>query len=151
IAKFVERHAEWAERKRAEAARRKKEASLSPLTEGDILRLMRQAKEYIPPRAADLAKLIGVEYSGITVRCQRTRWGSCSSKRRLNFNCLLMLTPSEVVDSVIVHELCHLKHMDHSAEFYSDVRRAYPEYDRWNSWLKKNGAVILMRAHLKND
>ena len=100
----------------------------------------------IPERAALLAKRIGVEYNRITIRCQKTRWGSCSSKGNLSFNCLLMLTPPEVIDSVIVHELCHLKYMDHSEKFYAEVQKYCPDYRRCNSWLKKNGKVLMMRV-----
>ena len=57
-----------------------------------------------------------------------------------------MLTPPEVLDSVVVHELCHLFEMNHSARFYERVYAVYPEYDRWNGWLKKNGDLIMARA-----
>ena len=100
----------------------------------------------IPQRAAYYAQRIGVSYGKITIRCQKTRWGSCSSKGNLSFNCLLMLTPPEVLDSVVVHELCHRKFMNHSQQFYQEVLKAYPEYRKWNRWLKKNGVVLLRRA-----
>ena len=56
-----------------------------------------------------------------------------------------MLAPPEVIDSVVVHELCHLKEMNHSPRFYAEVKRVFPNYDRWNDWLKKNGAAIMRR------
>ncbi|MBR3738310.1 MAG: M48 family metallopeptidase, partial [Eubacterium sp.] len=68
-------------------------------------------------------------------------------KGNLNFNCLLMLTPPEVIDSVVVHELCHRKEMNHSKEFYSEVLRVYPEYKKWNKWLKDNGSAIMARMN----
>ncbi|MBR4241372.1 MAG: M48 family metallopeptidase, partial [Eubacterium sp.] len=74
-----------------------------------------------------------------------TKWGSCSSKGNLNFNCLLMLTPPEVIDSVVVHELCHRKEMNHSKRFYDEVLRVYPDYKKWNKWLKDNGSAIMNR------
>ena len=63
----------------------------------------------------------------------------------LNFNCLLMLAPPEVIDSVVVHELCHRKEMNHSPRFYAEVYRVFPEYDKWNKWLKENGGSLLSR------
>ena len=84
-------------------------------------------------------------YGRITIRNQRTRWGSCSVKGNLNFNCLLMLTPPQVLDSVVVHELCHRKEMNHSPAFYEHVLRVFPEYRKWDKWLKENGAAIMAR------
>ena len=74
------------------------------------------------------APLLGVTYGRITIRNQRSRCGSCSGKKNLKFNCLLKLTPSEVIDSVIVHELAHLKEMNHSDRFYAEVLRVFPDY-----------------------
>lgn len=116
------------------------------LSKEELCSLTLEAKKIIPERAAYYAEIIGVSYGKITIRTQRTRWGSCSSKGNLNFNCLLMLTPPQVIDSVIVHELCHLKEMNHSKRFYAEVYKAYPEYDKWNKWLKDNGPVIIRRV-----
>lgn len=115
------------------------------LTMEEIRRLADQAMKEIPPRVAFYAKKAGVTYGRITIRNQKTRWGSCSSKGNLNFNCLLMLMPQEVIDSVIVHELCHRKEMNHSKKFYEEIYRIYPDYDKWNQWLKENGPMILRR------
>ena len=115
------------------------------LSEEDINDLKKQAKKHIPERVRYFADIMHVEYNKIYIRAQNTRWGSCSSKGNLNFNCLLMLTPPEVIDSVVVHELAHRLHMNHSKEFYAVIRKNYPEYDKWNNWLKKNGKQILLR------
>ena len=116
------------------------------LTEEERKNLIREAKMRIPERVAYYADLAGVTYGRISIRCQKARWGSCSSKGNLNFNCLLMLTPPEVIDSVVVHELCHRKEMNHSRRFYEEVLRLYPDYRKWNAWLRKNGGVILKRV-----
>ncbi len=102
---------------------------IKPFTEEEIYTLAQKALEYIPKRVEYYAKKIGVTYGRITIRNQKTRWGSCSSKGNLNFNCLLMLTPPETIDSVVVHELCHRKHMNHSPAFYKEVYKAYPDYE----------------------
>ena len=92
---------------------------------------------------AHYAPLVGVSYGRITIRCQRTRWGSCSSKGNLNFNCLLMLAPPEVLDCIVVHELCHRKEMNHSQRFYAEVLRVMPDYRERYKWLKENGHMLM--------
>ena len=146
IVRFVESHEEWIRKHRAKMEQRQK--SMGPverLTEEEINALADKALEVIPERVRYYAPLVGVSYGRITIRNQKTKWGSCSSKGNLNFNCLLMLMPMEVVDSIVVHELCHRKYMNHSKEFYDEVRRVYPDYDQWNRWLKKNGSQIMRR------
>ena len=144
IAKFVQQHKDWIEKHAANAAKNSA-AAADRLTQAELEALAKRAMAYIPTRAAFYAQKMGVTYGRITIRNQRTRWGSCSSKGNLNFNCLLMLAPPEVIDSVVVHELAHRKEMNHSARFYAEVKRVFPEYDRWHGWLKQNGAALLAR------
>ena len=146
IGRFVEKHRRWIEehlRKAQERAAAR--ADVEPLTLQEMRELARQAATIIPERVRFYAQKIGVTYGRITIRHQKTRWGSCSAAGNLNFNCLLMLAPPEVIDSVVVHELCHRKEMNHSPRFYAEVLKAYPEYRKWNKWLKENGGVILSR------
>ena len=114
--------------------------------EAEIAGLKKQARKTLPERAAYWAPLIGVKYGKISIRCQRTRWGSCSAEGNLNFNCLLMLTPAGVIDSIVVHELCHRKYMNHSQRFYAEVLRVMPEYKQHRKWLKEHGEMILAMA-----
>mgnify|MGYP003303594946 CR=1 FL=1 len=86
-----------------------------------------------------------IKYNKITIRCQHTRWGSCSSKGNLNFNCLLVLLPDEIIDSIVVHELCHIKQMNHSARFYAEIDKVFPNYKQCHLWLKQNGGMYLNR------
>jgi len=97
------------------------------------------AKEYIPKRVAYYADLLGVTYGTISIRDQKTRWGSCSTKGNLNFNYRLMLAPPKVLDYVVVHELCHRKEMNHSPKFWAHVESVMPDYKEYRKWLKKNG------------
>lgn len=115
------------------------------LTREDIHILAKEALRVIPERVAYYAPKVGVTYRRITIRNQRSRWGSCSGKKNLNFNCLLMLAPPEVLDSVVVHELCHLLEMNHSKKFYEQVLRVYPDYYRDHEWLKTHGEKLLRR------
>lgn len=108
-------------------------------------RLRKEARRLIGQRVEYFAKLMGVSYESIRFGFQKSRWGSCSSKRNLNFNCLLALMPPMAMDSVVVHELCHLRYMNHSSEFYEEVLKYFPDYYEWNNWLKKNGQSYFLR------
>ena len=146
ITALLESKRSWIREHLQAVAKRAAEAnSMAPLTHADIEKLADRAMEYIPKRVQYYAKIIGVDYGRITIRNQRTRWGSCSSKGNLNFNCLLMLFPADVIDSVVVHELCHRKHMNHSDKFYAEVERAFPDYWRCHAWLKEHGGAYLSR------
>ena len=107
--------------------------------------LRKKTREIVAQRAAYFAPIIDVEYGRIAVRAQHTRWGSCSSKGNLNFNCLLALVPTEVLDYVVVHELCHRKQMNHSAQFWAEVEAVLPDYRESRKWLKENGGQLMAR------
>lgn len=100
------------------------------------------AKEYIPKRAAYYAGLLGVDYNTITIRDQKTRWGSCSSKGNLSFSWRLILAPPKVLDYVVVHELCHRLEMNHSPRFWALVESMIPDYKTHRKWLKENGEKL---------
>lgn len=144
ISRFLTEKRPWIEKHLAQAREAERNAA-ERLTQEEIRALTEEARRVIPARVAFYARKVGVDYGRITIRHQRTRWGSCSAKGNLNFNCLLMLTPYEVIDSVIVHELCHRKEMNHSALFYAEVVRVFPEYRKWQLWLKRHGQEILAR------
>ena len=146
IARFLQEKQGWIDKHLAGArAREEAKKDVPLLTEEELRTLVQEAKRLIPDRVAYFARLLGVTYGRITIRCQRTRWGSCSSRGNLNFNCLLMLAPRDVLDSVIVHELCHRKHMNHSSAFYEEVLRVLPDYKAQDKWLKKNGLMLMAR------
>ena len=146
IEDFILSKADRLEKYLRESAKRRKElSSLKPFTAEEINKMADRALKIIPERVRYYAPLIGVTYGKITIRNQKTRWGSCSAKGNLSFNCLLTAMPPEVLDSVVVHELCHLKQMNHSKDFYSEVYRVFPEYDRWTKWLKENGRDYIIR------
>jgi len=146
IDRFVEAHGDWIARKMAEQSRRSAAAKTSErLTPAALEALAAEARRIIPERVAYYAPLVGVDYGRITIRSQHTRWGSCSAAGNLNFNCLLLLAPPAVLDSVVVHELCHRKEMNHSSRFYGEVLRVMPDYRMRHRWLKENGGALLAR------
>ena len=116
-----------------------------PLSGAELRGLVQQAKEELPKTVAHFAPLVGVDYGTITIRAQRTRWGSCSSRGNLNFNCLLMLAPENVREYVVVHELCHRKEMNHSPGFWAEVARVLPDYGTSRRWLRENGGELIGR------
>ena len=100
------------------------------------------AKDYIPKRIEYYHQFTGGTYKKITIRDQKTRWGSCSSTGTLSFSFRLILAPPRVLDYVVVHELCHLTHMNHSKEFWKMVENILPDYKEHRKWLKENGHTL---------
>ena len=122
------------------------------LTEEELRDLTNAAREDIRSRVEKWVPIVAPDSAWatlvkprLTIRHQKTLWGSCTPKGNLNFNCLLMLAPEEVRDYVVVHELCHLKHMDHSRAFWRAVEKALPDYRVHRKWLKENGHTLLAR------
>lgn len=95
-----------------------------------------QAKQVIPERVAHYAQRMGETYGNVRIKDLKSRWGSCSSKRNLNFNWRLVLAPLSVLDYVVVHELCHLKEMNHSRAFWDLVAAEMPDYKKMQLWLR---------------
>ena len=141
---FVREHRDWIDRHLEKFSRDEKILSETEKISIDEVRaLAEEAKKVIPPKVERYAALLGVTYKRIAIRNQKTRWGSCSSKGNLNFNCALMKCPDRVQDYLVVHELCHRKHMDHSKAFYEMVATVIPDYKECEKWLKTEGKYII--------
>lgn len=102
----------------------------------------KEAKRFITERVEWYAKKTGFKYKSIQVTSAKKRWGSCSSNGNLNFNWKLIMTPLEVIDYVVVHEMAHLQHKNHSIDFWNCVKVIYPNYEKSEEWLKKNESLI---------
>ena len=139
IRSFVESKAAWI------AKHQKPTPVYEKLSQIQLQQMKAQAAEVIRQRLDYYAPIVGVTYGRVTIRSQRTRWGSCSAKGNLNFNCLLMLCPEAVQDYVVIHELCHRKEMNHSSEFWAEVEKYCPDYRIYRKWLKDNGASLIAR------
>ena len=113
--------------------------SVSP----EITELTSKAKVELPAIVQKYADLMGVTYNRITIRHQKTRWGSCTKTGNLSFNCLIMKMPETVRDYVIVHELAHRKELNHSTKFWTIVSEYCPWYKDSKQWLKDNGSSLL--------
>lgn len=138
----------WIVTKYLEAEKQRQNRPVSNLTDVQRTALEKRyiaaAKEYFPKRAAYFVQFTGGTYSRITVRDQKTRWGSCSARGTLSLNWRLMLAPPSIADYVIVHELCHLTYMNHSADFWRKVESVYPDYRTARKWLKDHGNDLII-------
>lgn len=144
IASFIARHEAWIQKHLAQAAENAR--MYAPFSAEELRAMAEQARQTLPARAAYFSRLVGVTYGRVTIRCQKTKWGSCSSLGNLNFNCLLMCCPQAVQDYVVIHELCHRKEMNHSPRFWAEVEKAMPDYKTWRAWLKKEGQALIRRC-----
>ena len=151
IEAFLKEKAQWIETHRAKVLAEYAQGQEAPLGEEEILALAEQMRQRLPEKLNRHAASMGVTFGRVTIRCQQTRWGSCSSRGNLNFNCLLMLAPEEVLDYVVVHELAHRKQMNHSALFWQEVARECPDYKKPLRWLKDRGGALLSRARAGKD
>ncbi len=117
---FLESKAQWIESAKARYASHPHQQPLSP---AEIEQLRTKAKAYLPERVAQIAANIGLSYGRLTIRSARTKWGSCTAQNNISLSLYLMLLPCHLQDYVIVHELCHTVHHDHSAKFHALVNR----------------------------
>lgn len=148
VERFVREKEDWIWKHLSELERRKEQSRNQnevPLTEEELQKLGDLALKVLPQRVKLYASQMGVSYNRITIRCQKTRWGSCSREGNLNFNCLLMLAPEEVQNYVVVHELCHRLEMNHSKAFWAQVANVMPDYKIHQKWLKDNGGRLMAR------
>ena len=126
VEQFLYAHQNWILEKQHQVIAA--EAQQVHITDEERKQGIKLAKKLIPERVAYFAKQMGVTYGRITIREQKTRWGSCSSKGNLNFNWKLVLFESELLDYVVVHELAHRIEMNHSANFWTIVESVLPDY-----------------------
>jgi predicted metal-dependent hydrolase len=104
----------------------------------------RTAHREIAPRLDAAVAALGARYEKLTIRNQRTRWGSCSTTGAMSFNWRLLLAPEAVLDYVVWHEACHLLVMDHSPDFWALVRHHCPGYENHRRWLRRHGATLVL-------
>ena len=136
ITDFVARHEDWIRDHLAIQQRRAAAAAARAVTPEQEAELRRRAAEYIPARVARYAPVVGVVPTGVKITSAQKRFGSCNGKNSLCFSWRLMQYPPEAIDYVVVHELCHILHHDHSAAFWSAVARVMPDYKQRQALLR---------------
>lgn len=141
---FIRQKWDWIEASRQDAIERADRlSSVHKLDEDELEELRKKARRIITPLVEYYADLMGVSYERIAIRTQKSRWGSCSGKRNLNYNALLIMTPEPVIKYVVVHELCHLREMNHSSLFWDEVEKYHPTYKQDRKWLKDHGDELI--------
>lgn len=131
IYQFIDKHKNWVENKLSQQQK-------TLIDTNKLEEYKRQARNYIPKRVEEIAKKHWYEYNNVRITSAKTRWWSCTSQRNLNFSFRLILTPPEIIDYVICHELAHLREMNHSRQFWLEVSKMDIEYKAHDAWLKKN-------------
>ena len=121
-----------------------KKLSERPLLEHSPAYYKAKAKVLIRDRLEHYNQFYNLDYNRVFFKNQKTRWGSCSSQRNLNFNWRLVLAPLEVLDYVVVHELCHLLEMNHSSDFWALVEQQIPDHKKWRRWLRENHLLLTL-------
>lgn len=109
----------------------------------------KQAQDILPQKVSAWAQKMGVEYNNIVIKDQKTLWGSCSQKKNLNFSYRLIKMPLSIIDYLIVHELAHLIHFDHSPEFWACVATYIPNYKEARKWLNTNRYAVMAKCDIK--
>lgn len=110
-----------------------------------------QAKKILPVKVKAAAEKMGVSYNNIVIKDQKTMWASCSSKNNLNFSYRILKTPLIVQDYLIVHELAHLLHFNHGAEFWAEVEKYIPSYKEQRKWLNANRYAVMAPLDIKYE
>ena len=126
IDEFVSSHGDWIEKSLKKVSERA--AKTRELSDEEIKALRKKAKEYLPQRTEYYAKIMGVKYTSLKITSAKTRYGSCSGRNGICYSLYLMLKPLDAVDYVVVHELAHTVHHNHSAQFYALIEKYMPDY-----------------------
>lgn len=136
IMAFIDKHKNWIEKR---LTNQKK----SLIDVNKIEEYKKQARSYIPKRVQEIAEKHWYTYNKIKITSAKTRWWSCTSQKNLNFSFRLILTPPEIIDYVISHELAHLKEMNHSRHFWLEVSKMDKNYKNNDKWLKDNAGYFV--------
>lgn len=132
---FIDKHKNWIETKMVN--QKKSLIKIEKLNE-----YKQQARDYIPNRVKEIANKYGYKCNNIKITSAKTRWWSCTSQKNLNFSFRLILTPLEIIDYVICHELAHLKQMNHSGHFWKEVSIMDENYRKHDKRLKEHGDLF---------
>ncbi len=136
---FLAKHAAWVRRKMDETKGR----TVVHITRRDIPELKKQALAFAHERCGYYAELYGVSFRSVTIRAQKTRWGSCSHKGNLSFNYRIMALPAHLAEYIIVHEMCHLLELNHSGSFWRHVERCVPGHKRLRKELRSISTIFV--------
>ena len=120
-----------------------RQGSAISITHALITWYAEQAKQYLGKKTLEWSRIIGVKPLSVAIRDPKTRWGSCSSRGSINYSWRIMLAPPQVIDYLVVHELCHLLEPNHSSRFWQHVEFFLPDWQNNRRWLKLHGGVMM--------
>ena len=135
-AAFAEQERDWIEKQQRKSEQQRERPAPAPLAPDVERELRLRARRELPARLLELANEQGFAVARVSIRNQRWRWGSCSRKGHICLNWRLIQMPDLVRDYVMIHELMHLKRMDHSPKFWKLVAQACPDFESWRAWLR---------------
>ncbi len=138
IEQFVMEKQEWILEKQKHFASMPQQPKLNPM---EVKRLKKEALLLVEDRLKYYSSVYGIKYGRISIRGQKTRWGSCSRAGNLNFNYRIATLSRELADYIVVHELCHIKEFNHSKNFWALVEQTIPEYRTYKAQLRKSGKI----------
>lgn len=146
VEKFLISKSDWIENTLKKVEKKQERlAGIDKLSEKEIKTLKNEARKEFTMLCDEYCRIMGLSYNKIAIRTQKSRWGSCSRDKNLNFNALLMLAPEGARRYVVVHELCHLREMNHSTRFWALVEQYCPNWKKERRWLKQNGSILIAR------
>ncbi len=125
---FVNKHTEWIIKQKNKIGELYKEQEARKLSETEIVILKERAREVMPDKTAYFSKITGLNPNNVKITSAVTRWGSCSSRNNICYPYRIMLLPEDIIDYIVVHELCHIKEKNHSVRFYSLLQSFIPDY-----------------------
>lgn len=149
IEKFIHSRSSWIESHLSEMRERISSENMTAFTDNELEKMKLSLPGKLNPRLTYYSKLIGVSYAKVSIRTMTSRWGSCTGTKNLCFNVLLDCVPEHILDYVVVHELCHLKEMNHSAMFWKLVEEQIPDYNECRAWLRDKGTSLIHRLKTK--
>ena len=142
IEAFLKEKQDWIHTHREKALAAAEQKAANRLTEAERKAAVKRAAQMLAEKTARFAKEMGVTYGRITIREQKTRWGSCTGGGHISLNWKLITAPPEALDYVVIHELCHLLVLNHSPRFWQLVEAQMPEYTYWRTWLRRYGDTL---------
>lgn len=146
IESTLQKHSGWLTKKLGERKALLENNETEPIYGDELKCLKARAEITFAEKLDKWSELLRVTYKSFSVKKMVSRWGSCSSEGNITLNTLLVLAPDMVIDYIIVHELSHIKHMDHSKAFYAFIDAHFPYRKECQSWLKEDGVLIINRA-----
>ena len=151
IRRFVKKSEGWIDKKLEEMKKQNTKLENYKFSKKQLSSIKKRAKDTLKIRLEELSNEIGIQYNTFRLSGAKKRWGSCSNKKTVSINWRLIFAPPEIIDYVIIHELTHLKHMNHSKRFWKEVQKHIPDYKEKRKWLNENDFILRVGETIVKD